>query len=181
VTARARQLLKAVQRRDGRQAVILSWPVGAAYLPRPLYAPTSYDTVIDEVEGCPVYVDRRRLAVHPDRSVVLDVEPRSDRRTRPALRVREGSGEGPPSQHDSGVAEWAARSGAVEQRALVELRALYGNRVDAEVLRAKVSAALHDLRGSVAAEALPEMVARLVGHRLEASGMALRLSPSGHR
>lgn len=88
VTPRARDLLKAITRRDGLQAVVLSWPSGATYLPDEYYAPTWHDMVLGLVGGCPVYADVRRLALFRERRILVDVDSSASVRRRPVLRVR---------------------------------------------------------------------------------------------
>ena len=61
---------------------------------------------------------------------------------------------------------------AAARALLVELSGPAGPGVDAGTLRILIRETIRDLRGSVSAEALPEMAARLAQHR----GAALRLA-----
>ncbi len=68
------------------------------------------------------------------------------------------------------------RASSVGESLTEELIRQYGDRVPEGRIAAFVNAALSDLRGSVAAEALPEMAARLAMLRIE----RYLLAPDGH-
>ena len=87
-TAAARATIKAALGRDGSQTVLLGWPAGATYLPSPCYEPSRHDIEVGEVEGCPIYVDTRRLAMFPTARVTYDAAPATPLRLRPSLRAR---------------------------------------------------------------------------------------------
>ena len=87
-TGAARETIAAACRREGPQVIIVSWPAGAAYLPATCYSPTEDDVMLGRVAGCPVYADRRRLALFPTHRMLLDAEPISPHRLRPPLRLR---------------------------------------------------------------------------------------------
>jgi len=87
-TAAARATIKAALGRDGSQTVLLGWPAGATYLPSPCYEPSLHDIEVGQVEGCPIYVDTRRLAMFPTARVTYDAAPATPLRLRPSLRAR---------------------------------------------------------------------------------------------
>jgi hypothetical protein len=84
----ARTAIQAACRRGRRQAVLLSWPAGATYLPREYYQPGAFDVVVGHVAGCPIYADMRRLELFAERRVLVDAEHLSRSRQHPPLRVR---------------------------------------------------------------------------------------------
>lgn len=87
VTAAARRAVVRVRREVGPQAVFMSWPAGATYVPEAAYLPGEFDVIVGHVARCPIYADVRQLAFYRDRSAVLDVhEPQHQ--GRPVLRVR---------------------------------------------------------------------------------------------
>ena len=86
-TAAARATISAACRREGSQAIIVSWPAGAAYLPSACFTPQRGDVIIGRVEGCPVYADTQRLALLPTRRMLLDAERSSPHRVRLPLRL----------------------------------------------------------------------------------------------
>jgi uncharacterized protein (DUF779 family) len=88
-TQAASQMLAAVRRRDGLQAVVLAWPAGATYLPADRFVPGRYDVIISHIAGCPVYLDARRAALFRDHRVVLDAAKSSSSRRRPMFAVRQ--------------------------------------------------------------------------------------------
>jgi uncharacterized protein (DUF779 family) len=85
VTARARRAVAHVCRAAGRQAVVMSWPAGATYLPADTFVPGAYDIIVAHIAGCAVYADVRQIGFYADRSAVLDVQ--DGRRSRPVLHV----------------------------------------------------------------------------------------------
>jgi hypothetical protein len=87
-TAAARATIKAALGRDGPQTILLGWPAGATYLPSPCYEPSVDDIEVGQVEGCPIYVDSRRLAMFPTAKVTFDAAPTTPWRLRPSLRAR---------------------------------------------------------------------------------------------
>jgi hypothetical protein len=91
VTEGARQAMVRLGRDNRQPAVVLSWPGGAAHLPRTLYRPGRFDVIIGHVAGCPIYADVRQLGIFA-RSVVLELAepPRAGRRPRLRLRSAEG-------------------------------------------------------------------------------------------
>ena len=84
----ARAVIAAVRRREGRQAILFSWPAGAAYLPARCYLPGPHDVMLGHVEHCAVYADARLLALFPSRRILVVAAPGSGSRSHPALRVR---------------------------------------------------------------------------------------------
>jgi hypothetical protein len=88
ITDPARHAMACLCRVEGRQAVVLSWPGGATYLPVVYYKPGEYDVVVGHLARCPIYADLRQLGWFGSRRVVLDIAepPRPGRR--PLLRVR---------------------------------------------------------------------------------------------
>lgn len=84
----ARTVIAAAARRHGRQAIVLSWPAGAAYLPAACYTPGPHDVVLGHTEDCAIYADSRNLAVHPSHRVILDATAPTPHRLTPPLRVR---------------------------------------------------------------------------------------------
>lgn len=87
-TAAARATIKAAFGREGSQTILLGWPGGATYLPSRCYQLGLHDIEVGEVEGCPIYVDTRRLAVFPVATVILDAAPTTPLRLRPSLRAQ---------------------------------------------------------------------------------------------
>jgi uncharacterized protein (DUF779 family) len=163
-TPAARRVLTRVARRDGQQAIVLAWPAGAAYLPRADYAPHDFDVILGHVAGCPIYVDTRRLALFRDQRVVLDADPAPRSDTHPALAVQPAPRAEPDdAAAPAAVATVTADPGQVLQR---ELAARFAQTFSDAQIWTYVQDAINDLRGSVSAEALPEMAARLVRHRL---------------
>jgi hypothetical protein len=110
-----------------------------------------------------VYADTRRLALFMTKHLVLDAEPTSLGRPHPPLRARATSlkhGDIP-----SGV-QLDALAARVSQDLVRELAPQYAGVFTEGTIAIHVRAAVHDLRGSVSAEALPELAARLAHHRL---------------
>jgi hypothetical protein len=97
----ARAALSAASRRGRLQAVVVSWPAGATYLPADCYRPGPFDVIVGHVAGCPVYVDVRRLELFTDWSVLLDAD----------CAARGGAN--PPLQ--ASVIETSSGSGAAEE------------------------------------------------------------------
>lgn len=91
VTARARRALARVCAAFGPQAVLLSWPAGAAYLPATTFVPGRYDAIVGHIVRCPIYADVRQLGFYTERSAVLDVRDALGR-GRPVLRLRDERG-----------------------------------------------------------------------------------------
>lgn len=87
VTAAARRALLRVRREVGSQAVVVSWPAGATYVPATSYVPGEFDVIMGHVARCPIYADIRQLNFYRDRSVVLDAHD-TRFRTHPVLRFR---------------------------------------------------------------------------------------------
>lgn len=168
VTGRARRAMGEVCRSHGRQVVVLAWPGGATYLPVASYRPSKYDVVVGHIAGCPVYADMRRLGWSSRNRVVLDIveTPRPGRRlllsVRPAAQATACSG----PVLDSGT------------RIVDELYREYGGSMPDVVIRACLTNALADLRGSINQEALPEMAVRLARVRL-AARLDTELAPVG--
>ncbi|HZC69810.1 MAG TPA: hypothetical protein VE442_03860 [Jatrophihabitans sp.] len=165
----ARTVLVDACRRDRRQAVLLSWPGGATYLPRECYRPGDFDVVVGHVAGCPIYADMRRLSLFRDRRVLLDAEARSRTRPRPPLQATTIPPPPPPgTYHEPSRRESAfARAEARVARELVrDLDNQFAGAYPQEEISMHVRRAIHDLRGSVSAEALPELAVRLARHRL---------------
>lgn len=72
VTVRARRAVAWIRRRNGPQALLLSWPGGATCLPVTVFEPDAYDVIIGHVAGCPIHADVRQLSYYRDRTAVLD-------------------------------------------------------------------------------------------------------------
>ena len=72
----ARTAIVTASRAGKQQAVLLSWPAGAAYLPSEYYRPGEFDVVVGHIARCPVYVDVRRLALFRNQRLVVDAAPR---------------------------------------------------------------------------------------------------------
>ena len=87
-TAAARATIKAALGRDGSQTILLGWPGGATYLPSPCYEPGFDDIEVGTVEGCPIYVDTRRLAMFPTARVTYDAAPTTPWQLHPSLRAQ---------------------------------------------------------------------------------------------
>lgn len=87
VTSAARRAVLRVRREIGPQAVLVSWPAGATYVPERSYVPSTFDVIVGHVARCPIYADIRQLGFYNDRFAVLDVRD-TDQRHRPILRVR---------------------------------------------------------------------------------------------
>jgi uncharacterized protein (DUF779 family) len=162
-TPAARRALTTVARRDGPQAILLAWPAGAAYLPRADYVPHIFDVIVGHVAGCPIYVDTRRLAMFSDQRVVLDADsaPRSD--AHPVLVAQPAPMPADDAAARAAIATVPADPGRALQR---ELAAQFAETFSDAQIWTYVQDAINDLRGSVSAEALPEMAARLARHRL---------------
>ena len=65
ITDPARKAIERLCRDQGRQAVVLSWPGGATYLPIACYQPSEYAVIVGHIARCPIYADvRRALAAH---------------------------------------------------------------------------------------------------------------------
>lgn len=101
----ARDAIAQIRDRDGVQAIVLSWPVGATYLPYRYYLPGKFDVVLTHVAGCPVFADVRRLSLFSIRRVLVDAELAASPHVRPRLRVRPTGpdGTGPLEPHEDGV------------------------------------------------------------------------------
>jgi uncharacterized protein (DUF779 family) len=76
-----------VCRHHGRQAVVLSWPAGAAYLPAAMWVPGRFDVIVGHVACCPIYADVRQLKLFPDARLVLDLTDGAAVSSRPPLRL----------------------------------------------------------------------------------------------
>ena len=163
----ARSAIVAACRGGGRQAVLLSWPAGATYLPRECYRQGEFDAVVGHVAGCPIYADVRRLALYADRRVMLDAERNSRGRPHPPLRARvlpsPGGDDEEPRRRETPFEVAAARVARAVAR---DLDDQFAGAYPLAAILACVRAAIADLRGSVSVEALPEMAARLAHHRL---------------
>jgi len=61
----------------------------------------------------------------------------------------------------------AVQPADLPRRLVDELDPIFAPHIPPRVLAQSVEQALHDLRGSVSAEALPEMAVRLARHRLQ--------------
>jgi hypothetical protein len=109
VSDAARDAIGRLCRDDGRQAVLLCWPGGAACLPVSLYTPAAFDVIIGHVARCPIYVDVRQLRFTAGTQAVLDTTQAGTQR--PLLRLRPAHPE-PASQtaHRGGAAMTAAMS-----------------------------------------------------------------------
>jgi hypothetical protein len=164
----ARTAIVAACRRGKRQAVLLSWPAGATYLPSEHYQPSKFDVVVRHIAGCPVYVDVRRLALFRNQSVLLDVEQASRSHPHPALWARPiPSSPQPEGQDPSGGPDSRDVGGARLADDVVDhLAADFAGVHAPQAIRAATRRAISELRGSVGREALPEMAARLVRQRL---------------
>ncbi|HEY7045834.1 MAG TPA: hypothetical protein VH373_01340 [Jatrophihabitantaceae bacterium] len=92
ITDRARNALARLCRDHGRQALLLSWPGGAATLPLTLYAPGQFDVIIGHVACCPIYADVRQLGGSVTSSAVLDIDPSVWHRKWPLLRLELAAG-----------------------------------------------------------------------------------------
>lgn len=92
VTDRARRALVRLCHDHGQQALLLSWPGGAATIPLEHYSPGHFDVIIGHVASCPIYVDVRQLGSTPIRSAVLDVDRSAWRRDWPLLRLKRERG-----------------------------------------------------------------------------------------
>lgn len=160
-TAAARSVIAAGKKREGCQVVVLSWPAGAAYLPHEYYSPGEFDVVLAYVEGCPVYVDARRLALFTNRRIVLDADVSSPSHPHPPLRAHVVQ----PSRARTAVAKIAPQSGLVH-KLVRELTPTFAAAFSESLIATYVRKAVSDLRGSVTADSLPEMAARLAHHRL---------------
>jgi hypothetical protein len=164
----ARTAIVTASRAGKQQAVLLSWPAGAAYLPSEYYRPGEFDVVVGHIARCPVYVDVRRLALFRNQRLVVDAAPPTATRPHPPLRARAvptssgPAGQQPPGGPDSGdvVAELVADD------VVDDLAADFAGLHPPQVVEAAVDGAISELRGSVSPEAMPEMATRLVRHRL---------------
>ena len=167
----ARTAIVAACRRGKRQAVLLSWPAGATYLPREYYQPSKFDVVVRHIAGCPVYVDVRRLALFRNQSVLLDVEQANRSHPHPALWARAiPSSPQPPSHDPSGGSDSRDVVGArLADDVVDDLAADFAGVHAPQAIRAVTRRAITELHGSVSREALPEMTARLVRQRLLSS------------
>ena len=87
-TVAARATIKSALGRDGSQTILLGWPGGATYLPSPCYEPGFDDIEVGTVEGCPIYVDTRRLAMFPTARVTYDAAPTTPWQLHPSLRAQ---------------------------------------------------------------------------------------------
>jgi hypothetical protein len=101
VTDAARDAIRRVCRQTGRQAVLLSWPGGAACLPSSLYTPAAFDVIIGHIARCPIYVDVRQLRFSAGARVVLDATQAWPQR--PLLRLRPAGRPEPASRARSAM------------------------------------------------------------------------------
>src|SRR6266571_9228913 len=85
VTDRARDAMRCVCRAGGPQALVVTWPTGAAYLPAAMFSRSEFDVIIGHVARCPVYADVRQLGLFADRHAVLDVAETMNWREQPLL------------------------------------------------------------------------------------------------
>lgn len=88
VTGRARRAIVRTCRDVGRQAVYLSWPAGATFLPATAWRPGDFDVIVGHIARCPIYADIRQLGLFAHRRAVIDVLDTRLPRRRPVLRVR---------------------------------------------------------------------------------------------
>lgn len=88
VSTRARRAMARLYRGGDGQAVVLSWPGGAAFLPMRLYAAGEYNVIIGHVAGCPIYADLRQLNGSGHRRLVLDTAELTRAGRRPLLQLR---------------------------------------------------------------------------------------------
>lgn len=88
ITAAARRAVVRIRREVGPQAVFLSWPAGATYVPAASYVPGEFDVIVGHVARCPIYADVRQLGFYGDRSAVLDVH-ETRHAPWPVLRMRD--------------------------------------------------------------------------------------------
>ena len=88
VTDRARDAMRCVCYAGGPQALVMTWPAGAAYLPVAMFSRGEFDVIIAHIARCPVYADLRQLGLFADRHAVLDVAEAMSWRERPLLRLR---------------------------------------------------------------------------------------------
>ena len=88
ITDPARKAIERLCRDQGRQAIVLSWPGGATYLPIACYQPSEYAVIVGHIARCPIYADVRQLSCFGNTRVLLDIAevPRPGRL--PLLRVR---------------------------------------------------------------------------------------------
>jgi hypothetical protein len=86
VRGAARDAIGRLCRDDGRHALLLCWPGGAACLPLSLYTPTAFDVIIGHLARCPIYVDVRQLRFTAGTHAVLDAT--QVWKQRPLLRLR---------------------------------------------------------------------------------------------
>jgi hypothetical protein len=172
-TPGARDVISAACQRTGQQVVLLAWPAGAAYLPVECYVPSEFDVIVAYVEGCPVYADTRRLGLFMTKHLVLDADPSSPGRPHPPLRASVTSLKRPDIPSGVHLDALAARVG---QDLVCELAPQYAGVFTEGMIAIYVRAAVHDLRGSVWAEALPELAARLAHHRLADAARQERVS-----
>jgi hypothetical protein len=93
VTDRARDAMRCLCHAGGPQALVVTWPAGAAYLPVALFSRGEFDVIIGHIARCPVYADVRQLGFFADRHVVLDVAESMSWRERPLLRLRSVCGD----------------------------------------------------------------------------------------
>jgi hypothetical protein len=162
----ARSAILNACRRGKRQAVLLSWPAGATYLPQDCYQPGEFDVVVGHVAGCPIYADVRRLALFAERRVLVDAEQPSRTREHPPLRVQATAQPqitGRPGRRSPGS---DAIAGELVAGLVDELAAQFLGTYRPDAIWSHVRRAISDLRGSVSREALPEMAVRLAHHRL---------------
>lgn len=167
-TPTARGVIASACDREGPHAVVLAWPSGAAYLPGDCFATTEHDVVVGFVAGCPVFADTRRLALFVNHRLVVDAEPVSPARAHPPLWVRATPSWEPgrgiaPVEEATGVE--AART-QLSRDLLAEFAPRFAGQFAEVMIAAYIREAISDLQGSVSAEALPEMAARLAHHRL---------------
>ena len=96
VTDRARDAMRWVCHAGGPQALVVTWPAGAAYLPVAMFSRGEFDVIIGHIARCPVYADVRQLGFFADRHAVLDVAETMSWRERPLLRLRSACGDSHP-------------------------------------------------------------------------------------
>jgi hypothetical protein len=88
VTVRTRDAMRWVCHTGGPQALVVTWPAGATYLPAAMFSRGEFDVIIGHVARCPLYDDVRQLGLFVDRHAVLDVAETMNWRGRPLLRLR---------------------------------------------------------------------------------------------
>ena len=158
-TPAARHVLAGARAEGGDVCVVLSWPGGAVSLPECHHQSSEFELVLGRIDGCPIYVDSRHLALLLGQRVPLRIAGMSHHNE---LRQQ--------------VRRPAMARCSLEDDLTAQLALRFSGRCEESAIRNYVRAAITDLTGSVSDEALPEMSDRLANHRLAAATQATRHS-----